>query len=306
MQSAYITTLYELLKSDPNVVSLLSDSGGNYDDMMANEMPDQCYNLGIAENNQVGVAAGMALRGLTPFVYAPGNFLAYRSYEFIRNDVCYQNQNVKFVAMGSGTVFSTMGPSHHSTEDLAGLRALPNLTILSPATPREAAACVRAAYEIHGPVYIRLGKGGEPEFFDDSYSFTLGKAVRMTEGTDVAIFSTGAILSEVMAAQEALRASGIQAGVYNMPSIKPLDAQAILVAAEACKFVVTVEEHNIYGGLGGAVAEVMAEAGVGAKLKRFGLQDSFAKGYGTQADVRRNNGLDRDALVRDIRAFLER
>ncbi len=306
MQTAYITTLYALLKADSRVVSLLSDSGGSYDDMMANEMPDQCYNLGIAENNQVGVAAGMALRGLIPFVYAPGNFLAYRSYEFIRNDVCYQNQNVKFIAMGSGTVFSTMGPSHHSTEDLAGLRALPNLTILSPATPREAAACVRAAYEIQGPVYIRLGKGGEQEFFDDSYQFRLGKAVPMTEGSDVAIFCTGAILSEVMAAAEQLKASGIQARVYNMPSIKPLDAETIVRAAESCKHIVTVEEHNIYGGLGGAVAEVMAEAGNCARLKRFGLMDTFARGYGTQADVRRNNGLDAAALVKGIREFVEK
>ena len=194
MQNAYIKVIYELLQKDKRVISLLSDSGGDYDTMMAREMPSQCYNLGIAENNQVGIAAGMALQGLIPFVYAPGNFLAYRSYEFIRNDVCYQNQNVKFIAMGSGTVFSTMGPSHHSTEDLSCLRALPNLTILSPATPREAAACVQAAYEIQGPVYIRLGKGGEPEFFDGDYRFQLGKAVQMTEGHDVAVFSTGAIL----------------------------------------------------------------------------------------------------------------
>lgn len=304
MQSAYITTIYELLQADKRVVSLLSDSGGNYDDMMAREMPSQCYNLGIAENNQVGIAAGMALQGLIPFVYAPGNFLAYRSYEFIRNDVCYQNQNVKFIAMGSGTVFSTMGPSHHSTEDLAGLRALPNLTILSPATPIEAAACTRAAYEIPGPVYVRLGKGGEPEFFDSSYQFRLGKAVKMAEGKDVAIFCTGAILSQVMAAEALLKELGIEASVFNMPSIKPLDEDAIMEAGKHCRYVVTVEEHNIYGGLGGAVAEVLAESGANARLKRIGLQDCFAKGYGTQADVRKNNGLDSETIAAAIAQFV--
>lgn len=304
MQSAYIKVIYELLQKDKRVISLLSDSGGDYDTMMAQEMPSQCYNLGIAENNQVGIAAGMALQGLIPFVYAPGNFLAYRSYEFIRNDVCYQNQNVKFIAMGSGTVFSTMGPSHHSTEDLSCLRALPNLTILSPATPREAAACVQAAYEIQGPVYIRLGKGGEPEFFDGDYRFQLGKAVQMTEGHDVAVFSTGAILSEVMEAEKRLRELGISASVFNMPSIKPLDEEAILNAGKHCRHVVTVEEHNIYGGLGGAVAEVLAENDAGARLKRIGLRDCFAKGYGTQADVRKSNGLDAQAIAATIADFV--
>ena len=304
MQSAYIKVIYELLQKDKRVISLLSDSGGDYDTMMAREMPSQCYNLGIAENNQVGIAAGMALQGLIPFVYAPGNFLAYRSYEFIRNDVCYQNQNVKFIAMGSGTVFSTMGPSHHSTEDLSCLRALPNLTILSPATPREAAACVQAAYEIQGPVYIRLGKGGEPEFFDGDYRFQLGKAVQMTEGHDVAVFSTGAILSEVMEAEKRLRELGISASVFNMPSIKPLDEEAILNAGKHCRHVVTVEEHNIYGGLGGAVAEVLAENDAGARLKRIGLRDCFAKGYGTQADVRKSNGLDAQAIAATIADFV--
>lgn len=304
MQSAYIKVIYELLQKDKRVISLLSDSGGDYDTMMAREMPDQCYNLGIAENNQVGIAAGMALQGLIPFVYAPGNFLAYRSYEFIRNDVCYQNQNVKFIAMGSGTVFSTMGPSHHSTEDLSCLRALPNLTILSPATPKEAAACVQTAYEIQGPVYIRLGKGGEPEFFDDNYRFQLGKAVRMTEGSNVAVFTTGAILCEVMEAERLLREQGIGAAVFNMPSIKPLDEEAILEAGKDFHHVVTVEEHNIYGGLGGAVAEVLAESGTGTKLKRIGLRDCFAKGYGTQADVRKNNGLDAQAIAAGIADFV--
>lgn len=304
MQNAYIKVIYELLQKDKRVISLLSDSGGDYDTMMAREMPSQCYNLGIAENNQVGIAAGMALQGLIPFVYAPGNFLAYRSYEFIRNDVCYQNQNVKFIAMGSGTVFSTMGPSHHSTEDLSCLRALPNLTILSPATPKEAAACVRAAYEIQGPVYIRLGKGGEPEFFDDNYRFQLGKAVQLTEGHDVAVFSTGAILCEVMEAEKRLRELGISASVFNAPTIKPLDEEAILNAGKHCRHVVTVEEHNIYGGLGGAVAEVLAENDAGARLKRIGLRDCFAKGYGTQADVRKSNGLDAQAIAAGIADFV--
>ena len=304
MQIAYIKTLYEIMQADCRVVSLLSDSGTDYDVMMASEMPMQCFNFGIAEQNKVAIAAGMALCGKIPFVYTSGAFLAYRGYEFIRNDVCYQNQNVKIVGMGSGTSWRTLGPSHHTTEDIAALRALPNLTILSPATPLEAVACTRAAYEYTGPVYIRLGMSSEMEYYKDGYSVAIGSSARLTQGADVAILMSGSILSEVMKAELLLRESGICAAVYDMYSIKPLDVQRVMEAV-LCGALVTVEEHSISGGLGGAVAEVLADAGISVPFLRIGFDNAFAKGYGTQEEVRQKNGLDGSSIAERIREFLK-
>ena len=304
MQIAYIKTLYEIMQADSRVVSLLSDSGTDYDAMMAAEMPDQCYNFGIAEQNKVAIAAGMAMCGKIPFVYTSGAFLAYRSFEFIRNDVCYQNQNVKLIGMGSGTSWRTLGPSHHTTEDLALLRAIPNLVVLSPATPLEAAACVYAAYEHKGPVYIRLGMSGEKEYFEENCSVRIGGSTELRQGTDAAIFATGSILSETMEAVEELEANGVHASVLDMYSIKPIDDKAVIQAAQTCDALITVEEHSVSGGLGGAVAEVMAQAGLARHLLRIGLDNRFAAGYGTQKEVRAANGLADEQIARRIADFV--
>ena len=304
MQKAYISTLYELMKNDRNVVSLLSDSGTAYDAMMASEMPDQCFNFGIAEQNQLGAAAGMALCGKIPFVYSSGAFLAYRGYEFVRNDICYQNLNVKIVGMGSGTSWSTLGPSHHTTEDIAVLRSLPNLVILSPATPAETAACVREAYRQTGPVYVRIGMSGETEYFNSDYTAKAGGSTELAQGGDLAILSAGSILSEVMGARELLLESGIHAKVVNMYSIKPLDIAAVHTALSECSMLVTVEEHNIVGGFGGAIAEIIAESKLCKPFLRIGLNDRFAVGYGTQQQVRAQNALDAAGIAETITAFM--
>ena len=293
MQKAYIRELYDIMLHDGRVVSVLSDSGTDYDRLMARELPAQCFDVGIAEQCQVGVAAGMARAGKIPFVCTAGSFLAYRAYEFIRNDVCGQRLNVKLLGVGSGTSQRTLGYSHHTTEDIAALRALPGLTLFSPATPAQAAACIRAAYALDGPCYIRMGLNGEREFFTPgAYAFTPGRADRLCDGKDAEIFSVGSILEEVMAAAALLQRAGIHCGVTDMCSVKPLDAEAVLHAAAQKKALFTVEEHSIYGGLGGAVAEVLAENGCAARLVRIGLCDRFATGYGTQAEVRAQNGLD--------------
>ena len=271
--------------------------------MMAYDMPDQCFNVGIAEQNQLGMAAGMAMCGKIPFVYTTGSFLAYRGYEFIRNDICYQNLNVKVVGMGSGLAWRTLGPSHHTTEDIAVLRPLPNLAILSPATPLEAAACTRAAYVHTGPVYLRIGMSGETEFFSEQYTVRPGGSLRLTTGDDVAILSTGSILSEVMEAEGLLRAQGIHVSVMNMYSLKPFDMKAVLEAARNHTVLVTVDEHSVIGGLGGAVAETLADAGVAVPFLRIGLHDTFSKGYGSLREVRHLNGLDGESLADQIGAY---
>lgn len=300
MQKAYLMALYELAAKDKRVLSLLADSGTGYDELFQREFPDQLIDFGIAEEHMVGAAAGMASCGKIPFVYTAGAFLAYRSFEFIRDDICLQNLNVKIVGMGSGLAWSTLGPTHHTTEDISVLRALPNLTIFSPACPREVEKVVKAAYEINGPVYIRIGMNAEPDIYGDDYAFETGKNVQLRTGSDIAVFTTGSIASGALKAVDMLQEKGISASLYQVHTMKPFDAQSVMDAARTHKALVTIEEHNIYGGLGGIVSEVVAEQGLGVKVKRIGLQDTFAKGYGTHAEVRRQNGLDAESLCEKL------
>lgn len=304
MQKAYITALYELMQKDRQVCSLLSDSGTEYDEMMFREFPAQCFNFGIAEEHKVAAASGMAALGKIPFVYTTGAFLAYRSYEFIRDDVCLQNRNVKIIGMGSGLAWSTLGPSHHTTEDISALRAIPNLTLLCPATPLEVRACVRAAYAHKGPVYIRIGMSREEELYKDEFYFKIGKNVTLLEGAAITLFATGSIAAETLHAARQLTAEGISVSVVNVHSLKPMDTQSILQAAAHSQQIFTVEEHNVLGGLGGAVAEILAQVGAAVPLVRIGLNDCFASGYGTHAQVRQRNGLDRDGIYDTIKQNL--
>ncbi|MDR1000792.1 MAG: transketolase [Clostridiales bacterium] len=304
MQKAYIKTLYDIMSADKRVCSLLSDSGTDYDLLMARDFPAQCFNFGIAEQNKVAVASGMAKMGKIPFVYTTDVFLAYRAYEFIRDDVCFQRRNVKVMGMGMGMgmgSWSTLGPSHHSTEALAALRALPSLTLLCAATPLELTRLVRFVYETNGPVYLRFGMSAEEELFGEDYKFELGKPIMLlNSGTDVTIFVTGTVAAPAYHAAKKLRDNGIAIRLYNMPTLKPIDDAAILDALSSSKYAFTVEEHSLQGGLGGAIAEILAEAGEEVPLKRLGLDNCFAKGYGTTADVRKLNGLDTDGIYNQI------
>lgn len=222
MQSAYIGKLMEIAEKDNKVMHLLADSGTGYDEMFRYNFPKQIYNFGISEEHMVAAAAGMATIGYVPFVYTAGAFLAYRSLEFIRDDICFQNLNVKIVGMGSGLSWSSLGPTHHTTEDVAVLRSLPNLLLLSPATPRQVAACVQVAYEHHGPVYIRIGMNHEKEFFADNYTLNTASNDVLQENGDISIFVTGSILEEVQGAVEALEKEGYGVNLINVPVIKPL------------------------------------------------------------------------------------
>ena len=300
MQKAYLMALYDLAAKDKRVLSLLADSGTGYDELFKREFPDQLLDFGIAEEHMVGAAAGMASCGKIPFVYTAGAFLAYRSFEFVRDDICLQNLNVKVVGMGSGIAWSTLGPTHHTTEDISVLRALPNLTVFSPACPREVEKTVKAAYEIEGPVYIRIGMNAEPDIYGDDYEFVTGKNIQLRSGNDFAVFTTGSIASEALRAVDLLKEQGISASLDQVHTIKPFDEESVIRAAKTHKYLVTVEEHNIYGGLGSIVSEVVAEHGLGVKVKRIGLQDTFAKGYGTIAEVRRQNGLDAESFRRRL------
>lgn len=304
MQRAYISKLMELAEADGNVMHILADSGTGYDELFRMNFPGQILNFGISEEHMVAAAAGMATAGKVPFVYTAGAFLAYRSLEFIRDDICFQNLNVKIIGMGSGLAWSTLGPTHHTTEDVAVLRAIPNLMILSPSTPIQVAACVEAAYKHQGPVYIRIGMNDEKEFFENDYVLRPGKNDVLIEGGEVTIYVTGSVLEEAREAAELLEKEGIRVNLINVSSIKPFDEENVLCMAKQSKLLVSVEEHSIYGGLGSIISEILTEKGIGARLLRIGLKDTFASGYGTHKRVRAENGLDAESICRKIKEAL--
>lgn len=303
MRTAYLDTLYDLARNDKRVYALISDNGAIVYDKYRKDLASQYLNLGISEANMLGMAAGMASCGKIPFAYTIGAFLAYRAFEFIRNDICLQKQNVKIVGTGAGEVYCALGPTHHSTEDLGGLRSLPNLVILCPASPLEVKKATTAAYEHDGPVYLRLGTNREPEIYHKDYSFVIGKGVTIKNGSDVTIIGTGSILKDILDVAEQLQKDGIWARVINIHTIKPIDREIILQAIEETGKIITVEDHNIIGGLGSAVAEVIAESGKSVAFKRLGLQH-FSKGYGTYEKLKELNGVGIRQIYDEIRMLL--
>lgn len=305
MRNAYLSTLYKLAEQDKNVLSLISDNGMIvYDDFRA-AFPDQYFNFGISECHMIAAAAGMATCGKIPFAYTISSFLVYRAYEFLRLDVCLENLNVKIVGIGTGVSYGYLGPTHHTTEDLALLRSMPNLTVFSPASPIEARGAVEAAYKINGPVYIRLGSNGESEVHNEDFIFEVGKGAVILDGTDLALISTGAIVGEVEKAAEKLRGEGVSVCLVSMPTIKPFDQKLIVETAHKVSMIFVVEEHNIIGGLGSAVAEVLAQRQFVVPFYRVGLYDEFAKGYGNCQQVRQQNGLDAAGIYKKIRKIYD-
>lgn len=302
MRTAYLDTLYDLASKDKRVYALISDNGAIVYDKYRKDLASQYLNLGISEANMLGMAAGMASCGKIPFAYTIGAFLAYRAFEFIRNDICLQKQNVKIVGTGAGEVYSALGPTHHATEDLGGLRALPNLTILCPASPLEVKKATIAAYEYEGSIYLRLGTNKEPEIYDNDYSYEIGKGVTLRKGNDITLIGTGGILKDILHMADLLQKYGIEARVINIHTIKPIDKEIIQKAIEETGRLATIEDHNIVGGLGSAVAEVVAEAGRGIKFKRFGLH-GFSEGYGTYAQVKEMNGIGIEQVVNEIKEW---
>lgn len=300
MQRAYMSKLMELAEKDKNILHLVADSDTGFDELFARYFPDQIYNFGIAEEHMVAASAGMATAGKVPFVYTNGAFLAYRSLEFIRDDVCFQNLNVKLVGMGSGLSIGALGPTHHTTEDIAILRAIPNLMILSPATPLQVQQCVEQAYFHKGPVYIRIGMNGEKEFFDSVAGSVFENQLMRKQG-DITIFSTGNILEETMNAAELLEENEIKASVVNVTSLKPFDRASVVQRAKESRLLVTVEEHNVIGGLGGILSEILIEEGIAVRLLKIGLEDIFAEGFGTLAQIRRENGLSAKEIYQRIK-----
>lgn len=303
MRTAYLDTLYELASKDKRVYALISDNGAIVYDKYRRDLASQYLNLGISEANMLGMAAGMASCGKIPFAYTIGAFLAYRAFEFIRNDICLQKQNVKIVGTGAGEVYSALGPTHHSTEDLGGLRAMPGLTILCPASPMEVRKATVATYEFEGPIYLRLGTNKEAEIYNEDYKFQIGKSLTLKEGNDITLIGSGSILNDILQAASQLESKGIRARVINIHTIKPIDREAILQAIEETGKIMTIEDHSIYNGLGSAVAEVVAESGKGVAFRRLGLRD-FSHGYGSYSQVKEMNGIGISDICTEVEALV--
>jgi transketolase len=274
----YGKTLVELGKRNPNIVVLSADLGKSTKSAeFAEAFPDRFFNFGIAEQNMLGAAAGLALCGKIPFASTFGVFASMRAGEQMRTDIAYTNLNVRVVATHSGLSFGQAGTTHHCTEDIAIVRSMANMTVIVPADSIETSKVVEASSEHQGPIYIRIGRGFEPPaYLDENYEYKIGKAVTMKEGTDVTVIACGVAVQAACEAADEAGEEGISVRVINMHTIKPIDRDAIVSASGETKHIITAEEHNIIGGLGGAVAEVMAEIGAGIKLTRLGLPDCYS------------------------------
>lgn len=297
MRTAFVNALYELAVRDPRIVLLTGDLGFSVLERFRDELPAQYVNAGVAEQNMTSLAVGMAMTGKIAFTYSIANFPTLRCLEQVRNDVCYHEANVKIVAVGGGFAYGAAGASHHATEELGVMRLMPNLVVLAPADPVEARAATRALVEHPGPCYIRLGKAGEPELHMQPIEFQLGRAICVREGGDLTLISTGSMLKAALGAAALLEERGVSARVLSMHTLKPLDDEAVLRAARETGTILTLEQHSVIAGLGGAVAELLAESGIRVRFRRVGLPSAFSPAVGSQAWLERQHGLDEPAIT---------
>lgn len=302
MRDTFVKTLLEIAKKDKNVYIITGDLGFGVLKPFWEELPNQIINAGIAEQNMTSIAAGLALQGKTVYTYSIGNFPTLRCIEQIRNDCAYHNANVKVVCVGGGFVYGSLGMSHHATEDIAMMRALPDVAVLAPGDLVEAEYATEAIYEHQGTCYLRLGRGGEKRIHDKIENFTIGKAIEIKKGQNVAVFSTGAIFDEVNDACQELEKQGINPTIYTFPTVKPIDKEVILGCAKTHNAIITVEEHNLSGGFGSAVAEVLAENNnAKAKLVRIALDDRYSCIVGSQKYLRKQYSIDSKAIIEKIK-----
>ena len=281
MRNAFVKTIHVLGK-DPRVMLLIADTGQYIMQDFKHDYPERFLNVGVAEANLAGVAAGLAASGKIPFIYSIAPFYT-RCLDQIRVDICQHELPIKIVAVGAGIAYGTMGPTHHAIEDIAIMRALPGMTVISPSDPIETTKATEAAFKIDGPVYLRLALAGETELHTRDYDYQLGKADILKEGRDIALFSTGRMVEVAIWAAKIIERGNpmLSVRVINIHTLKPIDKEAILAVAREARAILTVEEHNIIGGLGSAVAEVLAENNFHIPFKRLGINDQFCSHYGS-------------------------
>lgn len=302
-REVYGKKLAEIGSADDRIVVLTADlmrSNKTIDFMKAH--PERFFNTGIAEQNMMGIAAGLALEGKIPFVSTMATFATMRACEQVRTDICYPKLKVRIVATHGGLTTGA-GPTHYGQEDMAIMRSLPNMTVIAPGDPNQIGKVIEASINWEGPMYIRIGRGGEPVVYKEDYTYQIGKSITVKEGKDITLIATGAIVFHALAAAEKLAKDGIQARVIDMHTIKPIDREAIIKAAKETGAIVTGEDHNIIGGLGTAVAEVLAEERISCKFKRLGIPDVFGV-YGEPDDLYHKYGYDSEGIYSSAKSLL--
>ena len=304
-REAYGNALARIGKNNTNIIVLDADlSKSTKTDTFKKECPDRFFNVGIAEQNLISVGAGLAAAGKIPFVSSFAMFATGRAFEQIRNAVCYPKLNVKVCATHAGITVGEDGATHQSLEDIACMRVLPNMTVVVPADEKETNAVIEWAAAYEGPVYVRLGRAGVDDVSPEEYTFTPGKSTQLIDGSDVTIIACGALVGPAVEASKALQNNGISARVINMASIKPIDVDAIVKAASETGAIVTAEEHNILGGLGSAVAEVIV-AHKPVPVEFVGVQDTFGES-GTPTELMIKYGLTTDDIVNAVNRVVAR
>jgi transketolase len=304
-RDAYGDALVALGKKRDDVVVLDADlSGSTKTSKFAKVFPDRFFNIGIAEQDMMGTAAGLAIAGKLPFASTFAVFATGRAWEQVRQSICYPNMNVKIVASHAGITVGEDGGSHQSVEDIAVMRVLPHMTVIVPADGPETLQAIEAVVEHKGPCYVRVGRNKVQTLFGAEYAFKIGKAHVFNEGKDAAIIATGIMVAEAIKARDLLKTEGIDAGVINMSTIKPIDAGAVAAAAKHSGAIVTAEEHSIIGGLGGAVAEVLCESAP-VPMARVGVKDAFGTS-GDQEGLMKHYGLSADDIVTAVKEVMKK
>ena len=305
MRNAFAKQITELAQCDERVVLLSGDIGNRLFDDLKAKCPDRFFNCGVAEANMIGMAAGMAMSGLRPVCYTITPFITYRCLEQIRIDVCYHHVPVVIVGTGAGLSYASLGATHHSCEEMGMLRLLPGLAVIAPADAMEVRGALKAALNHPHPVYIRIGKKGEPVIHKTEPEFHIGKAIPVRDGKDVCLLCAGTMLSVGLETADLLTAQDVSAKVVSFHTIKPLDEAALASAFAAFKLVVTMEEHSVLGGLGGSVAEWLADhSPAKARLLRCGTADEFLHETAEQEEAREHFGLTAAAMASRIKKSL--
>ena len=298
-RKSYGEALLQLGKENQNVVVLDADlAGATKTDMFAKQFPDRFFDMGIAEANMMATAAGFATCGKIPYASTFAVFAAGRAYDQIRNSICYPNLNVKICATHCGVTVGEDGATHQMIEDLSLMRTLPNMTVMSTSDDTQTKWAVKEISKIQGPVYLRLARLATPLIYDENQKFEIGKMVQIGEGTDASIFATGVTVSEAIKAQEELKKEGINIRVIDVHTIKPIDQQMIIKCAKETKKLISIEDHNIIGGLGSAISEVLTEQ-YPTKLTRLGIKDTFGKS-GKAEELMKYFGITKDDIKKEL------
>ena len=307
MRKTSLQLVYELAKKDKRIFFIGSDLGKGTLQNFKEEMPDRFFMEGISEANIIGIAAGLALEGKIVYVNTIATFITRRCFEQVVVDLCLHKANVRLIGNGGGLVYASLGPTHDAIEDIAIMRAIPNMTVLAPADANEMRKLMPLTVEHPGPVYIRLGRGNDPIVTSEDAHYEIGKAITMREGSDALIITTGITLKIALDAADILEKEGLNVAVLHAHTVKPLDEQGIIKSASKVPVILSVEEHTLIGGLGSAVAEVIAESSFSSQklFKRIALPDTFPDGYGSQESLMKRYFVTSERLVEEIKNLLK-